>query len=308
MKAYHDLKEYKPNNKGACVALGFFDGVHSGHRAVIGSCVAAKGDRPCVVLTFRESPAKALGRPTPTLLSSNERKAELLAEIGVDEVIFADFNAVKDLSPQAFVTDILRDRLHAKRITCGFNYHFGQGGTGDTALLAELGKEHGVAVEVTQPVYCDGEQISSSLIRRCIADGRIEKANNLLGYAYAIEGAIDSGNHIGSVMGFPTVNIPIGDGLTAPRYGVYASMLTIDGRRYQGATNIGVHPTVGAHEAPLCETFLLDFGGGDLYGKKATCELTAFVREEKRFDSMDELSTQIKKDCDTINQLSLHGA
>jgi riboflavin kinase/FMN adenylyltransferase len=272
---------------------------------VIGSCIAEKGSSTCVVLTFRESPAKALGRPIPTLLSTNERKAELLAQIGVDEVIFADFNTVKDLSPQAFVTAILRDKLHAEKVTCGFNYHFGQGGAGDTALLTKLCEEQGIAVEVKEPVFCDGEQISSSLIRRCIADGRIEKANNLLGYPYAIEGAIDSGNHIGSAMGFPTVNIPIGEGLTVPRYGVYASAITIDGRRYRGATNIGVHPTVGAHDVPLCETFLLDFGGGDLYGKKATCELTAFVREERRFASMDELSAQIKKDCDTINKLSL---
>lgn len=305
MKVTNSLEEYKPKYNGTCVALGFFDGVHTGHRAVIGSCAAEKGEHPCVVLTFHESPAKALGRQTPTLLSTNERKAELLAEIGVDEVIFADFNAVKDLSPQAFVTDVLRDKLHAKKVFCGFNYRFGQGGAGDTDLLTKLCEEQGIAVEVKEPVLREDERISSSLIRRCIAEGNIEKANTLLGYPYAIEGAIDSGNHIGSAMGFPTVNIPIGEGLTVPRYGVYASAITIDGRRYKGATNIGVHPTVGAHDVPLCETFLLDFGGGDLYGKKATCELTAFVREEKHFGSIDELSAQIKKDCETIDNMSL---
>lgn len=300
MKVYNSLEEYIPNNNSTSVALGFFDGVHSGHRAVIGSCVAEKVDHPCVVLTFRESPAKVLGRSNPTLLTTNERKAKLLAEIGVDEVIFMDFNAVKKLSPQEFVTDILHDRLSAKKVYCGFNYRFGLGGAGDTKMLIDLCKEQGIEVEVKEPVFCDGEPASSSLIRRCIADGAIEKANNLLGYPYAIEGAIDSGNHIGSAMGFPTVNIPIGDGLTVPRYGVYASNVVIDGKCYKGATNIGVHPTVGAHDVPLCETFLLDFGGGDLYGKKGTCELTAFVREEKCFSSMEELSAQIKKDCETI--------
>ena len=305
MKVYYNLKEYIPKETGTSVALGFFDGVHSGHRAVIGSCAAEKGDCPCVVLTFRESPAKALGRPTPTLLSTNERKAELLEAIGVDEVIFADFNAVKEMSPQAFVAEILRDKLHAKKVFCGFNYRFGQGGSGDTELLKKLCKEQGISVEVKEPVLREGERVSSSLIRRCIAEGRIEKANTLLGYPYAIEGAIDSGNHIGSALGFPTVNIPIREELTVPRYGVYASAITIDGRRYRGATNIGVHPTVGAHDMPLCETFLLDFGGGDLYGKKATCELIAFVREEKRFGSIDELSAQIKKDCETIYNMSL---
>lgn len=299
MRIYHSLEEYKPHRKGACVALGFFDGVHLGHRAVISSCAADKGERACVVLTFRESPAKALGRST-TLLSTNEKKERLLLDAGADEVIFADFNDVKALSPVDFVIQILKERLNAEKVTCGFNYHFGQGGAGDTRALCALCAEQGIEVKVTQPVFLDGEQVSSSLIRRAIAAGEIERANRLLGYRYAIEGKIDSGNHIGSTMGFPTVNIPIGDDLTVPRYGVYASEIVIDGARYRGATNIGVHPTVGAQETPLCETFLLDFGGGELYGKKAVCELKSFVREEKRFGSIDALSAQIQKDCRTI--------
>lgn len=303
MKVYNSFDEYQPNNSGACVALGFFDGVHLGHRAVIGSCAAEKGGLRCTVLTFQESPAKLLRKSVPPMLTSNERKAELIAQLGADEVIFADFNAVMEMSPADFVTDILCSKLNAKKVYCGFNYRFGFGGAGATAMLKELCAEHGIDVIVKEPIFCDKEQVSSSLIRACISDGEIEKANRLLGYRYAVEGNIGSGNHIGTAMGFPTVNIPIGEGLTVPRFGVYASALTIDGACYRGATNIGVHPTVGAEEVPLCETFLLDYDGGELYGKKAVCELLAFIREERRFDSQEELIAQIQKDCETIKNI-----
>ena len=302
MNVYYSLEEYQPHKTGASVALGFFDGVHSGHRAVIGSCAAEKGGSSCVVLTFRESPARVMGQ-SPLLLSTNERKAELMTQLGADEVIFADFRALKDHSPEEFVTGILRDRLNAEKVYCGFNYHFGRGGAGDTDLLIKLCAEQGIGVAVKEPVFCDGEQVSSSLIREAIAAGKIEKANRLLGYRYAVEGRIDRGNQNGAALGFPTVNIPFGEGLTVPRFGVYASDVIIDGARYKGATNIGRHPTMGAHDMPLCETFLLDFEGGELYGKKAACELKAFVREERRFGSPEELSRQIGRDCEVIKRI-----
>ncbi|MBQ3265412.1 MAG: riboflavin biosynthesis protein RibF [Ruminococcus sp.] len=304
MRVLYGLDEYQPPQNGSSIALGFFDGVHLGHRAVIGGCVRDRGALKSVVLTFAQSPAKALGRPAPPLLSSNGRKAELIGALGADELIFADFAAVKDMSPEKFVEEILYERLNAKRVTCGFNYRFGKGGAGDTAALEALCGARGIKVCVTQPVYCGKEQVSSSLIRARIAAGEIERANEMLGYRYAIGGEIGGGNHIGTMMGFPTVNIPIGDGLTVPRCGVYASDITIGGVRYKGATDIGVHPTVGENEKPLCETFLLDFAGGDLYGKKAVCELTSFVREERRFGSKEELAAQIKKDCEMISKLN----
>lgn len=297
MKIFYSLDEYQPHPAGASVALGFFDGVHLGHRAVIGSCVKDSGDRTSVVLTFRESPAKALGRTPPPLLTDNARKAELTEQLGADELIFADFGDVKDMTPAEFVQKILVEKLNAKRVFCGFNFRFGRGGAGDTAALEKLCAEKGIVARVTEPVYLDGEQVSSSLIRALIADGSIDRANRLLGCRFAIDGSIAGGNHLGAGMGFPTVNLPIGDGTAVPRFGVYASDVVIDGVRYKGATNIGVHPTVGENDKPLCETFLLDFGGGDLYGKRVRCELKAFIRPEKRFDSMEELSEQIRQDC-----------
>lgn len=303
MRVFNSLEEYQPHEGGAFVALGFFDGVHSGHRAVIGCCVGDSGELPAAVLTFSESPAKALGKPAPPLLSDNARKAELMEEIGVDEVVFADFFAVMDMGPKEFVQEVLRDKLNAKKVYCGFNYRFGAGGSGDTTILQELCAESGIGVVVKEPVYLGEEQVSSSAIRELIADGKIEKANDMLGYRYSVCGGIGSGNHIGTAMGFPTVNIPLNDGMTMPRYGVYASDITIDGKVYRGATNIGVHPTVGANEKPLCETFLLDFEGGDLYGRKAVCALKAFVRPEKRFRSAEELTAQVRRDCKLIMEM-----
>lgn len=303
MRVINSLEEYQPQEGGAFVALGFFDGVHSGHRAVIGSCVGDSGELPAVVLTFSQSPARALGKPAPPLLSDNARKAELMKEIGVDEVVFADFSAVMDMSPAAFVQGVLRDKLNAKKVYCGFNYRFGAGGSGDTAILRQLCAESGIGVVVKEPVYLGEEQVSSSAIRELIAEGQIVRANDMLGYCYSVCGDIGSGNHIGTAMGFPTVNIPLNDGMTVPRYGVYASDITIDGKVYRGATNIGVHPTVGANEKPLCETFLLDFEGGDLYGRKAVCALKAFVRPEKRFASAEELTSQVKRDCKSIMEM-----
>lgn len=307
MKVYHSLSEYQPQEKGVCVALGFFDGVHTGHRAVIDSCAKNDGDLPCVVLTFSESPAKKLGKPAPPLLSDNRRKTRLLKEAGADEVIFADFAALKDLSPAAFVQKVLCEKLNAKRVYCGFNYRFGHFGAGDTAVLRALCEAQGIGVCVTDPVYCGGEQVSSSLIRERIRTGEIGRANEMLGYRYAAEGAVGSGNQIGTKMGFPTVNLPLEKDVVIPCHGVYASDIVIDGVRYRGATNIGVHPTVGVNEEPLCETFLLDFDGGELYGKHAVCELIAFIRPEKHFDSVEALCAQIHKDCEAIRRINKAG-
>ena len=298
MKIYDNLEEYQPQETGAYVALGFFDGVHLGHRAVIEGCVADSGGHESVVLTFRESPAKALGRTAPPLLSDNARKAELMEELGVDALIFADFHALKDMPPAVFVQKVLAEKLNAERVYCGFNYRFGRNGAGDIAALEKLCDEKGITVCVRQPVVLDGEQVSSSRIRELIAIGAIDRANRLLGSRWAIEGRIESGNHIGTGMGFPTVNLPIPDGTAVPLFGVYASDIVIDGARYRGATNIGVHPTVGENDKPLCETFLLDFGEGDLYDKRVRCELKAFIRPERRFNSVEELTEQIRLDCE----------
>lgn len=301
MAIYYGINEYVPDSRGTCVALGFFDGVHLGHRAVIGKG-AGCGLRN-TVLTFLESPSKVLGRPCPPLLTDNVRKAELMTGAGADDIIFADFAALKDLGCEDFVRDILIEKLNAKRVCCGFNYRFGKGGAGGAQELEKLCEKYGISVTQPEPVTVDGERVSSSKIRGLITAGRIEEANAMLGSAYAVCGEVAGGNQLGSKLGFPTMNIPVGDGLAVPKYGVYGSMVTVGGEVYIGATNIGVHPTAGANDKPLCETFLPDYRGGSLYGQRAVCELKIFIREEKSFGSFDELKSQIAEDCKRIKEI-----
>ena len=304
MEIFDSTREYAATDCRSRAALGFFDGVHPGHRAVIDACRAKKGDEKAVVLTFRESPAASLGLPVPAALTDNETKAELLATAGVDAVIYEDFAEIRDMRARDFVREILRDRLHAVQVCCGYNYRFGKGGTGDIEMLRALCDEYGIAVTVIAPVYREGEAVSSTRIRELLTAGEIARANLLLGYPYAVRGDIGSGNHIGTALGFPTVNLPIGKGLCVPRYGVYAARITIDGKSYIGATNIGVHPTVGANPHPLCETFILGYEGGELYGERAVCELLRFIRPEKRFATADALREQVTRDIAQIERES----
>jgi len=301
MAIYHGLSEYTAPKKGTSVALGFFDGVHLGHRTVIGA--AADTQLPCVVLTFGENPLRVLGKDHPPTLTDNPRKAQLMTAAGADDVIFADFMQLKDMIPEVFVGEILVGKLKAKRVVCGFNYRFGSRGSGNTEKLTRLCADFGIEVIVCEPVSVGSEQVSSSRIRELIASGDIGSANTMLGYRYSISGDIGGGNRIGSALGFPTVNIPISDDIAIPRKGVYASILTVGGESYTGATNIGVHPTVGETDSPICETFLIDFPGGDLYGSRAVCELCEFIRGEKKFSSLDELTEQIKLDCERIKRI-----
>ena len=303
MDIYHSIEDFAKTGYESHVALGFFDGVHLGHRAVIDDCAAHKDGRLSAVLTFSDSPARLMGNNEVRLLTDNERKAELIAGCGIDALIFADFPRIRELSAEDFIRRVLRDRLRAKRVVCGYNYRFGRDGRGDTRMLRELCREEGIEVCVKEPVGVGGESVSSTAIREKLSRGDIEGANRMLGYRYTVAGKIGSGNHIGTKMGFPTVNIPMGEGLAVPRYGVYAAYLTVDGKTYRGATNIGVHPTVGENLVPLCETFLLDYEGEALYGEEAVCEPIRFIRPERRFGSLDELTAQVGADIGKIKEI-----
>ena len=297
MRIYHGIDGYEAGGR-LSVALGFFDGVHEGHREVIRRCTE-QGTR-VAVLTFEQSPASVLGGEAPPALTDNERKAELIAQLGVDELIFADFSAVRDLSAEAFVKTILREKLGAEAVSCGYNYRFGKNGSGDTQALRRLCELEGIRTYIAEPVDIGGRAVSSTAIRKMLSGGDIEGANKMLGWRYSVSGAVGGGNRVGRTLGFPTVNLPIGEGMCVPRYGVYASRLIIDGKEYRGATNIGVHPTVMEAQRPVCETFILDYEGEGLYGEQAVCELTAFIRPERRFDSPEELTAQIEKDVNEI--------
>ncbi len=282
------------------VALGFFDGVHIGHQQVINTCVNnCNENSKSVVFTFKESPHNTLCDTKKPLLTNNEQKFKHIEKLGVDEIFCVDFESVMELSAQEFVKDILCDKLNAKCVVTGFNYRFSKGGKADADELSRLCAMYNIKTIKCEPVVFKGDSVSSTRIRQCIVNGDIEDANAMLGYDFTIDTHIRRGNHIGTKINSPTINQRLHTDVVVPKLGVYATMVTVKNKTYIGATNIGTHPTVGQCE-PVCETHLLSYNGTDIYGESVQTKLVCFVREEKKFDSIDELVAQIEKDTKTI--------
>ena len=294
----------KPTKYYTSVALGFFDGVHKGHRDVITTAVNASSDVcKATVLTFKDSPAYILSGNKKQLLTTNEEKFNLFEKLGVEYVFCIDFNEVCSMTANDFVKEVLYDTLNAKFVIAGFNYHFGKGGNADADDLIAMCHKLKIDSCKRKPVEYQNEPISSTRIRQCITNGQIEDANAMLSYNFSVTSKITSGNHIGTTIKTPTITQPLNTGIVTPKFGVYASRVVIDDRVYLGATNIGTHPTVGDSE-PLCETHLLNFESGNLYSRDVKTELLRFIRPEKKFDSLVQLKQQIQKDINDI--LSSH--
>lgn len=274
------------------VALGIFDGMHMGHRAVISSVVGAEDTRSAV-FTFQQPPW-ALPKDQAWELQSEDGKAAAFSSIGVEEVFRADFEAIRGLTPEAFVREILHELLDARVVSCGFNYRFGRDGAGDAAQLSALCAQYSIRVIIVPPVTVDGEPVSASRIRRAIEEGDVQLAARLLGHPFTLDFEVVGGQKLGRLLGTPTINQPLPPHFVRPRFGVYASSVEVGGHVTHGVTNIGVRPTVGA-AAPLVETWIPGFSG-DLYGQKVPVSLVAFVRAETRFDSVEELQKQIFRD------------
>ena len=282
------------------IALGFFDGVHLGHAGVIKKAVENATDGvKSAVLTFKSSPFTALTGEKKELLTTNDEKFRLFEKLGVDYVFCIDFCDIKDLTAQEFIEDILCDKLQALYISSGYNYHFGKGGSAGVDELRALSDNLGVTVHTSEPVLYKNEAISSTRIRECIKNVDMESANEMLLYNYSIKGVVVEGNHIGTKIETPTINLPFCDNCIIPRFGVYASRVVIGDRTFYGATNIGTHPTVGGDEV-LCETHLLSFDEDDLYSKNVEVQPLHFIRDEKKFSSINELKAQIQKDKENI--------
>jgi riboflavin kinase/FMN adenylyltransferase len=290
------MKEQKEKRKSTAVALGFFDGVHLGHKEVINSMLktAQEDNLTSLVYTFKDNPLAAFGKSVP-FITTNKERASLLKGMGVDLVVEDDFLNIKDLSPEEFVKNILVNRFSAKKVFCGFNYHFGKGGKGDSKILQKLCNKYGIDVFVIAPVIVKDAPVSSTRIRNLLQKGSIEEANFLLDHKFGFSSIIEEGNHIGRLMETPTINQSLPDNMILPAFGVYTTGVTIDKKLYVGVTNIGVKPTVGEY-APLSETWLPKYVGGNLYGKKIDVRLLCFHRPERKFDTFEELEAAIKKD------------
>lgn len=276
------------------IALGFFDGLHTAHKKVLTEAVKQAGDSftPAVML-FDEHPRKVLSGDEVRYLLQTQKREEMLKKAGL-EPLFVSFTEIKDMSPEAFVKEILRDRFCARAVICGYNYRFGKNGMGDSKKLRELCKTYGIDVTVCPEFSLEGETVSSTKIRKSIENGNIEQANRMLGYPFGFFAEVFSGDKRGRLLGAPTINQFLPDGLVVPKFGVYASRVLFDGQEYIGVTNIGCRPTFQG-ESVRSETYIIDYSG-DLYGRTVEVQIYKFIRPEKKFPDADSLKIQISSD------------
>ncbi len=291
------LNDFVNLTEPTSVALGLFDSVHQGHKAVILKAVEGKIDglKP-VVLTFKTDSCAPVKKQNIKFIMQDKTKLELIEKIGVEFVVNPQFELLRDIEPEEFVIDFLIGKLSAKRICCGYDFKFGKNARGDVNLLEEVCKQHGVEVAVVPPVMQNSVIVSSTLIRKLLELGDIERVNDMLGYNYFIDFEVVRGNQLGRVIGSPTANQIFPDGILVPKYGVYASYAYVEGKQYNAVTNVGIKPTVAKTQMlPLAETHIMGFDG-DLYGKYIKVEFVDYIRDERRFDSLDELKRNIAND------------
>ena len=282
------------------IALGFFDGVHTAHKEIILSAVNTakeKGMRP-VALTFDYSPRELLSSEKIEYLTPLRDKTVLIKELGCELYILHTTSELLGMEPQEFVSSILVKKLNAGHICYGYNYRFGKYAKGDTHLLQKMGDVLGFTTSVFAPIELLGESVSSSRIRALLKEGEIEKANTLLGRNFSLSGIVTEGKHLGKALGFPTANIYPDKTLVTPKRGVYKTIVTTPIGKFSAITNVGINPTVGGEEAHL-ETYIPSFSS-DLYSNEIKVEFISFLREEKKFETVEELKNQIQKDVDSL--------
>ena len=243
-----------PSGKGASVALGLFDGLHIGHRQVLEAALHSGELAPCV-FTYTISSQIPQNKKNYSTLMPDEQKCALLEQMGFEMVVMPEFDSFKDVEPREFVERMLIEGMGARELSCGYDFTFGKKGAGDTRLLSQVAAEHGVGLNIIQPVLLDGKPVSSTRIRQAILDGRMDDASRMLGRRFCIRLKVEHGNQIGRMLDFPTINQVFPRFHIVPRYGVYSTIVNIDGKLYGGVTNVGVKPTVGS-DGPLAETYI----------------------------------------------------
>ncbi len=284
-----------PFAKDGCVmALGFFDGVHLAHRALIkeARCLADEYSLPLVIFTFPAEENRL--KPGAPRLYSTEMKLELLSECGADYILLADFKSMMNMEKEEFIESFLIGHCSVRAAVCGYNFHYGHGKSGDAESLKNALSSRGLITKIIDEYKFDGAPLSTTYIRALLDNHEIENAALALGKPYFIYGKVTHGNGQGRSFGLPTINIPLSQERYLPKKGVYASLADIDGKIYKSLTNIGTCPTFGERDVHA-ETFILDFDG-NLYGENVRVYLCKFIRDEKAFSSEKELIMQINID------------
>ena len=273
--------------------IGFFDGVHRGHRFLFAQLheLAKHHQLTPTIYTFDRHPKELLTGQAPAMLTTYDERKALLQNYG--EVHFLDFAAVQHLTAEQFMR-YLYDEQDVAALLIGYDHHFGSDRLKGFSEYEKIARKIGLHVERAYECLVDGLPVSSSRIRKLLKAAQIDQVNRLLGYTYSVSGVVEHGNAIGATLGFPTANIRLNSAKQLPAVGVYSVVAQVNGVEYKALANIGTNPTVGNDHLSL-EVYLLDFQG-DLYDQSLTISFLHFLREEKKFASLDELKSQIAED------------
>jgi riboflavin kinase/FMN adenylyltransferase len=308
LKIYTDFRDYRVHKP--VITIGAFDGVHKGHVEILKRLkdIAEKVGGESVVLTFWPHPRMVLKQdPEMKLINTLIEKEALLAQNGVQHLIVLPFtDAFSHLSSSDFVTKILVDALNVHTLVVGFNHHFGHDREGNFDSIKQFGDQYGFSVEKLEAQLVENEKVSSTLIRKALLSGDMVAANKYLGYAYCLSGSIVQGNKIGRTIGFPTANIKMEyDYKIIPGLGVYAGFAKVDDEIYPAMVNIGFRPTINSFPRDLSiEAHLLEFSG-DIYNKEISLTFMKRIRDEMKFNGLEELINQLKLDkAETIKILN----
>ena len=292
-----DQPEQDASARGAFVAIGNFDGVHRGHQALIARAIerARAGGQPAGVIVFEPHPREFFVPQEPHFrLTPLPEKLRLFEQLGLDVAIVLRFDAAMASTPaDAFIADVLVGRLAISGAIVGYDFYFGHKRAGTPQMLTQAGARLGFDVEIVSPVADRGEVFSSTAVRLKLAEGDIEGAAVILGRPWRVTGTVIGGAKRGTGMGYPTANVPMPRG-TALAHGIFAVRVLIEGARHEGAAYLGTRPTFDDGK-PVLEVFLFDFDG-DLYGHEIAVEFIAFLRGDRKFDTMDALVAQMDID------------
>jgi len=283
------------------VGLGSFDGLHIGHMALINTLVSEcrLNGLDSVVFTFKNHPESMLSKNAVSpLITLNDHKTRLLESTGLDYLCYQEFDeAFSKLEPDEFIKEVLLNKLNARLIVVGFNYRFGHKGRGDAEYLKKRGEEWGFRVIVVPPLSVDNEVVSSTLIRKYIMEGKIDRVFQLLGRHFSLSGKVVSGKRIGRTLGFPTANITAHPDMVVPANGVYITKTRVNGNWLNGVTNVGNAPTIRNENLFSIETHLLDWDfDEELYGTPIEVCFITKLRGERKFENVEALKKQVEED------------
>ncbi len=306
-RSLEELKLARPNLQSAC-ALGMFDGVHVGHQMVCERAIRQEKlqNLRSLVFSFANHPQSVLSQTPTRLLSTLEERLQLFTNMGFDIAVVLDFDeAFKNRTAKSFVKDILIDAFGAKFISVGYDYCFGKNREGDGSYLKRASDEFGFNLEIIDPVRVNDQIVSSTVIRKLLKHGNIEEANQYLGRPYPLKGTVIKGHQRGQQIGFPTANLALADDRVIPATGTYGGLAIYKDVTYKAVCNIGLSPTFGDISQKRVEVHLMGYSGPDFYNEGLEFQFAEKIRDEQKFESIEELIKQIKRDCELIESHEL---